>query len=158
MPEEAKAPEATADTSTAAKGAASQNAGWRHALVIEDSMPLRRMFSKILSTQKISGIEAANGKEALDLLAEHTPEKFSVIVCDLMMPVLDGPSFIAAARKVYPDSLPPIIVCSSRSDREAIQVVMKLSVSGYILKPFKTETVISKLRELFPDLVENNSK
>jgi CheY-like chemotaxis protein len=124
------------------------NQDYKPVLVIEDSMPLRRMMVKILSTQKLSGVEAENGQKAMEKLLEFGPSHFGMIVCDLMMPVMDGANFIANARKQYAEELPPVVVCSSRSDREAIAVVAKLGVAGYVLKPFKTETVINKLREV----------
>lgn len=120
----------------------------KQAMVIEDSMPLRRMLSKILSTIKIKVLEAENGKIAMDHLAKHPPERFDIIICDLMMPVMDGAAFITAAKSTYADKMPPIVICSSRSDKEAIQMVRKLGVASYILKPFKTDTVLNKVREI----------
>lgn len=118
------------------------------ALVIEDSMPMRRILCEILSTANFDTAEAANGKEGLDILREHGPEKFDVIICDIRMPVLDGVGFLARARKIYGDSLPPILVCSSHTDLRIIKTVMKLGVSGYLQKPFKAAAVIDKLREI----------
>ena len=115
-------------------------------------MPVRRMLCKILGTQGMQCFEAADGKQALSLLGQMKPDSFALILCDLMMPVMDGASFVAEARKLYDKAMPPVLVCSSRSDREAVQVVIKLGVAGYVLKPFKTDTVINKLREILPDL------
>ncbi len=127
---------------------------WRYALVVEDSFPLRRMLCKILSTLRFQTLEANNGKEALGQLESAGPDSIDVILLDLMMPVMDGASFLAKARETYGDRLPQVLICSSRSDREAIQAVMGLDVAGYVLKPFKTETVINKLRQIFPDQSE----
>jgi len=122
------------------------------ALVVEDSMPLRRMLVKILSTLGLEAHEAGDGQAALTALEEKGPGRYSIILCDLMMPIMDGASFVQNAKTKYSSALPPILICSSRSDREAVQVVMKLQVAGYILKPFKTDTVVNKIRELLPDL------
>lgn len=118
---------------------------FKQAMVIDDSKPMRRMLCKILSTIKFKVLEAENGKMAMEHLEKHSPKQFGIIICDLMMPVMDGAAFIAAAKSTY-DEMPPIVICSSRSDREAIQMVRKLGVAGYILKPFKTETVLDKVR------------
>ncbi len=117
-------------------------------LVVEDSLPLRRMLCKILESQKLQPFEAADGEAAMALIKQYNPEFFTLIMTDLMMPKMDGVEFIAALRKEYGKALPPIIICSSRSDRETVQAVAKLGAAGYILKPFKTEMVIQRVRNL----------
>lgn len=124
----------------------------RQVLIVEDSVPLRRMLVKIIETNKCIGWEADNGKVALEILRRQGVDFFSLLVCDLMMPIMDGASFIAAAKKEFGEALPPILICSSRSDREAVHIVRKLGINGYILKPFKTATVVDKLVEIFPEI------
>jgi DNA-binding response OmpR family regulator len=126
----------------------------RYVLVVEDSMPLRRMLGKILSTMNIETTEAANGQEALDKIREVGVSTFDLIILDLMMPVMDGAKFLAEAKNLYPDEMPAVLICSSRSDRETIGLVMRFGIEGYILKPFKTDTVMNKIREIFPELSE----
>ncbi len=126
----------------------------RRVLVVEDSKPLRRMLVKIMETQKFTVEEAENGKVALATLKLRGPDFFNLLVVDLMMPVMDGAHFISEARSAFGDKMPPVLICSSRSDRETITLVMKLGVSGYVLKPFKTETVINKVQEVLA-AVEN---
>ena len=131
---------AAAETPAAASAA-------RAVLVVEDSMPTRRMMVKIFKQQGVSAVEATDGQAALDMLNGKGPDAFSLILCDLLMPVMDGPHFIVEARKLHADKLPPILICSSRTDRETLDLVMKLGVAGYILKPFKTEMFIAKVRQ-----------
>jgi len=140
----------TADVSGAR--AASSGKQERSILLVEDSRPLRRMLAKIMQTMHFSSAEASEGQEALALLEEKGIDHFALIMVDLMMPGMDGAKFVTEARRTYGPALPPIIICSSRSDREVIQLVAKLGVAGYILKPFKTETVVNKMKEIFPDL------
>lgn len=122
-------------------------------LVVEDSMPLRRMLVKIVSSKGVTAVEAGDGEQALAVLDETPPTAFSLIMLDLMMPVMDGPNFLTAARAKYGDDLPPVLIVSSRSDREAIQSVRDLGVAGYVLKPFKADTILSKVSEF----IENNN-
>jgi two-component system chemotaxis response regulator CheY len=139
-----------ADTGGVATGGG--QAGKKNVMVVEDSMPLRRMLCKIIGTQGFVTVEAQDGKEALAKLEELSTNHFSLIITDLMMPVMDGATFIQQAKKKYESNLPPVIICSSRSDRTAIEVVKRLCVDGYILKPFKTETIINKLQDIFPEI------
>jgi len=116
-------------------------------LVVEDSLPLRRMLCKILESQQLQCFEAADGEAAMALIKQYAPNFFALILTDLMMPKMDGVEFIANLRKKYGAELPPIMICSSRSDRETVQTVAKLGATGYILKPFKTEMVIQRVRD-----------
>lgn len=120
------------------------------ALIVEDSMPVRRLVVKILKHEGIHGIEACHGAEGLGILKKEGIEAFSLILTDLMMPVMDGLRFITEVRKEFPSKIPPVIAFSSRSDRQAIQAVGKLGVDGYILKPFTTDAILTKIRELLP--------
>ena len=117
-------------------------------LVVEDSLPLRRMLCKILESQHLQCFEVADGEAAMALIKQYTPNFFALILTDLMMPKMDGVEFIATLRKKYGAELPPIMICSSRSDRETVQTVAKLGATGYILKPFKTEMVIQRVRDV----------
>lgn len=144
-PEENGAATVSAESNSGNKQRVTHELDFRQAVVVEDSTPLRRMLCKILSTIKVKTLEAEDGKIAMAHLEKHSPKQFDIIICDLMMPVMDGAAFIAAAKSTYKE-MPPIVICSSRSDREAIQMVRKLGVAGYILKPFKTETVLDKVR------------
>ncbi len=116
-------------------------------LVVEDSPPLRRMLEKILTNSGYIVDTAENGEKAIEKLSEN-PCGYSVMTLDIMMPVLDGIKTMAKIKKDDMKGIPPVIICSCRSDKETVVLSNKLGVSGYILKPFKTETVISKVREI----------
>lgn len=146
MPEEAVL-KVSADVNGTQAAPVEPTAPAKKVLVVEDSMPLRRMLLKIMQNQHFNAFEAENGAVALKCLQDNGSTYYDLIICDLMMPVKDGAQFISEAREGFEGKLPPILICSSRSDRETIQMVMKLGVAGYVLKPFKTETVIAKVRE-----------
>lgn len=119
-------------------------------LVIDDSMPLRRMLVKIITGMGYTAWEAADGNDALKVLGEHDRDFFSLIFCDLIMPKMNGAAFVKIATKDYPTSLLPIVICSSRSDPETIKEAVKMGVQGYLLKPFKTQSIRDKIMELIP--------
>jgi len=64
-------------------------------LIIDDDAQVRRGISRFLRArfQGLEIREACNGREALDLLKEFTP---ALIICDMEMPVMDGPGFLRA--------------------------------------------------------------
>ena len=82
--------------------------------------------------------EASDGAEAL---AETTRLQPDVVLMDLVMPKVDGFEAIRQIRKQMPEA--KILVLTMYSDRETIQKVMRLGVSGYILKD-NSETVLKE--------------
>lgn len=116
-------------------------------LVVEDSPPLRRMLEKILSSDGFIVDTAENGKIAIEML-EKRPFEYSLMMLDIMMPVLDGIKTMATIKKNDIRGVPPVVICSCRSDKETVLLANKLGVAGYILKPFKTEAIVAKVRGL----------
>ncbi len=90
-------------------------------LVVEDDAATRRTFVRGLSREGWTVIEAENGRVALERLATSTP---SLILLDLMMPVMDGAEFVAELRKVEAWQQIPVIVVTakdvSREERERL--------------------------------------
>jgi two-component system cell cycle sensor histidine kinase/response regulator CckA len=77
-------------------------------LVVDDDDDLRFLITEALASEGYTVIEAENGADALDVLVKSRPD---VIVLD-MMPIMDGPTFVAKIRERDPRH-PPIIVSSS---------------------------------------------
>jgi CheY-like chemotaxis protein len=125
----------------------------RTVLVIEDSEPLRRLILRVLERHNLPTLEANNGQEALDTIELHGVDRVGLILCDLLMPVMDGLQFVATARSLYKETLPPVVIISSRSDKQAVQTALTYGVRGYILKPFQTGEIIHKIREYCPELL-----
>jgi DNA-binding NarL/FixJ family response regulator len=115
-------------------------------LIVEDEKALRDAYVFLFKTQPYQVIEAANGKEALSLLAEERPD---VILLDILMPVMSGLEFLEAANisKYYPDT--KVLVLSNLSDEKTIDQIMELGASQYILKasasPKELLTAVQKL-------------
>lgn len=85
-------------------------------LVVEDDPIIRFTLVKMLKHRFDTVENAANGQNALDIIADHN---FDVIVTDLQMPVMDGYSMI---KKLRDEENPtPIIVCSAYSFEDADQ-------------------------------------
>ncbi|MCK6381413.1 MAG: response regulator, partial [Leptospiraceae bacterium] len=83
------------------------------------------------------GIEteaATNGKEALELLEKKF---YSIYIVDLMMPVMDGKTFITELKKIHPDSV--ILVQTALDSPDTIIEIMKMGVFDYIVKPINAD-------------------
>jgi CheY-like chemotaxis protein len=78
-------------------------------LVVDDDENLRFILAETLCAEGYNVIEAENGEDALDVITRSQPD---VIVLDMMMPVMDGPTFVERIKERNPKH-PPIIVSSS---------------------------------------------
>lgn len=118
-------------------------------LVIDDSESMRAVIRKVV---KLSGFdvgnyyEAANGREALDLLDR---EWVDLILTDIHMPVMDGIEMLEILKKqdhLFKDT--PVILITTESKRDRIDYACSLGASGYIKKPFTPQKVRSTLEEV----------
>jgi diguanylate cyclase (GGDEF)-like protein len=111
-------------------------------LVIDDSAVNRKILDKMLSgTYGI--IEAANGKEALEKLGEHSGSIAGMIL-DLVMPVMDGFEFMREISGEEKYSNIPILVATSDKEQGSEQICLELGAWDFVQKPY--DAAILKLR------------
>src|SRR5574344_1281611 len=84
-------------------------------ILIVDDAPINRIVLKKILLDKYDVIEAANGQEALDILNKETLD-ISLVLLDLMMPVLDGYGVMAKVKENETLSVIPIIVITGNQD------------------------------------------
>jgi DNA-binding response OmpR family regulator len=95
---------------------------------------------------RLDGIEtltAANGQEALDVLAEHDVD---LVVLDLMMPVMDG---IETCRRIREDETTadlPVIMLTAKAQASDIQTGFSTGATDYVVKPFSPRELLSRVR------------
>ena len=117
-------------------------------LVVDDEANIRRFISYELSRRGHQVIEAAGGKEAVDLAKKHHPD---LITLDICMPDLNGLD-VTALLKNDPDTKNiPILIISVIEDQ---QQAFKLGVNDYITKPISIEVLLRKVNML----LEGNNK
>jgi CheY-like chemotaxis protein len=133
----------------------------RTILIVDDIPLMRTILAKYVKTlsmrilaQEAGGasaqiVEAANGKAALELLKSRDVD---LVFLDLMMPEMDGLTFLSV-KKSDPHLSPiPVIVCSALGEKETVDRARELGAVGYIMKPFTMRSVEAKLREALPVL------
>lgn len=112
-------------------------------LVIDDSLAIRKAIRRILEPMGYDVGEAGDGAEGLSALAEAPlPD---AILCDVDMPVMDGLAFLGALRDGGRTDLPPVIMCTTHASFEKISAALSLGASEYIMKPFDSDIIGSKL-------------
>ncbi len=120
-------------------------------LIVEDSRVIRRVTSTILDGLGFKCIEAENGQEAVAACEKQMPE---VILLDWNMPVMSGIEFLRKLRTMPKGDTPQVIFCTTENDFNHIQEGMAAGANEYIMKPFDSDIIKSKLQML--GLIENN--
>jgi DNA-binding response OmpR family regulator len=108
-----------------------------HVLVVDDDPDILEVVGLTLSASGYRVSRARNGREALALLAQELPQ---LILLDIKMPVMDGPTFAAELRRLY-DHLVPVLVLTASED--ARRWARDVGADGWIPKPFDIDDLIA---------------
>ena len=114
-------------------------------LVVDDSVTVRKVTSRILRRQGYRVLTAKDGVEALKTLQEELPK---VILLDIEMPRMDGFEVASRVRENADLCNIPIIMITSRTGDKHRQRAMELGVDYYMGKPFQEEKLLETLSEL----------
>lgn len=109
-------------------------------MVIDDEPPIRKLLRMGLGTQGYDVLEAANGKVALELLAQDP----ALIILDLGLPDIQGHDLLRMIRGRN-DSV-PIVVLSSRGDEAGKVQALDLGADDYLTKPFGMDELLARMR------------
>ena len=109
-------------------------------LVVDDDPDVRGLLETYLELEGFDVLTATNGCDALQRLRDARP---SVILLDLMMPVMDGEKFRAAQLKDASISAIPVIVFSGKPDCAA--VAKRLDAVSCITKPMRLRQVVDEI-------------
>lgn len=105
----------------------------RRVLLIEDNDEIRENTAEILELANYKVDTASNGKLGVELALEHIPD---LIICDIMMPVLDGYGVLHLMRKNESLKNIPFIFLTAKSERGDFRKGMEMGADDYITKPF----------------------
>lgn len=120
-----------------------------HILLIEDNKDVRENTAEILELAGYSVATAADGKKGVEQVSKNRPD---IIICDIMMPVLDGYGVLHMLSK-NPETISiPFIFLTAKAERSEMRKGMEMGADDYITKPFdKSEllnAVESRLKKL----------
>ncbi|PWK80148.1 CRP-like cAMP-binding protein [Mucilaginibacter oryzae] len=102
-------------------------------LIIEDNNDIRENVSEILGLAGYEVYEAANGKGGVDLATTHLPD---IILCDIMMPELDGYGVLHILHKNPETAAIPFIFLTAKAERLDLRKGMEMGADDYLTKPF----------------------
>jgi DNA-binding NarL/FixJ family response regulator len=112
-------------------------------LVIEDEPYMRRNLTTILRLEKFLPLPAENGSIGLELAKKERPD---LILCDVMMPELDGYGVIAALRANADTAAIPFIFLTAKGEKPDIRAGMNLGADDYLTKPVAKSDLLSAIR------------
>jgi two-component system KDP operon response regulator KdpE len=109
-------------------------------LVVDDEPPIRKLLRTGFAAQGYCVIEAADGKTALELIAQ----KPDLVILDLGLPDVQGLELLQTLRARHEQV--PIVVLSSRDDETAKVRALDLGADDYVTKPFGMEELLARMR------------
>ena len=130
-------------------------------LFIEDDAVVRENTAEILELANYEVITAANGKIGVSLAKKHIPD---IIVCDILMPELDGYGVLKMLSQDKKTKHIPFIYLSAKTEREDVRKGMNMGADDYITKPFEEGELISAIESrlakvaILSEILANNLK
>jgi EAL domain-containing protein (putative c-di-GMP-specific phosphodiesterase class I)/ActR/RegA family two-component response regulator len=111
-------------------------------LVIEDEDAVRENLLELLETEDFEIISATNGRKGVDLAFSEVPD---LILCDMMMPELDGYGVLTALHQDQIMSTIPFIFLTAKSSKLDFRQGMDLGADDYLTKPFTRAELLSAI-------------
>ena len=113
------------------------------ALVIDDSRAMRMILKRILLDLGFEVVEAADGRQALDVVAAGPLPDLATI--DWNMPVMNGLEFVTAVRADRANRAMTLMMVTTESEHGQIVRALAAGAHEYVLKPFTAEAIADKL-------------
>lgn len=111
-------------------------------LVIEDEADTRNLFLVVLEANGFDVIVAENGVTGIQQAQKHLPD---LIICDIMMPDMDGYSVLHTLRQDPVTTIIPFIFLTGNNDKASLRKGMELGADDYITKPSTIEEILQAI-------------
>jgi DNA-binding NarL/FixJ family response regulator len=112
-------------------------------LVIEDEPEMRRNLMAILRLERFQPLAAEDGQVGVELAKREKPD---LVLCDVMMPKLDGYGVITALRASAETAAIPFIFLTARGEKPEIRAGMNLGADDYLTKPVAKADLLAAVR------------
>lgn len=113
-------------------------------LVVEDYADNRFMMSRLLEMSGYRVLEAADGREAVEMAERECPD---VVLMDLQMPVLDGFTATSIIRRIESICRVPIIAVSAQSTEDFVSAAARVGCDHFVPKPVDFDLLLELIRE-----------
>ncbi len=124
-------------------------------LIVEDNVDIRENTGEILELANYEVFTAANGKEGYEMAVLKSPD---LIVCDIMMPVLDGYGLLHLINKNEHLRGTPFIFLTAKTERNDFRKGMEMGADDYITKPFNDIELLNAIESRLKKLSDQKEK
>ena len=111
-------------------------------LIVDDEKLIRDFITEYANHEKFETVQASDGEEALNIIAK---ENIDLVVLDIMMPKMDGLTFLKEMKKVKNI---PVIILSARSEEYDKLIGFDLGTDDYLTKPFSPKELIARIKAI----------
>ncbi|MEL6264015.1 MAG: response regulator, partial [Cyanobacteria bacterium J06626_6] len=111
-------------------------------LLIDDDPNLILLVKDYLEFRGYEVVTAENGREALDILEQEIPD---MIICDVMMPEMDGYTFVEQVRQTERTSWIPVLFLSAKGQSADRVKGLNKGADVYMVKPFEPEELVAQV-------------
>ncbi len=115
-------------------------------LIIEDQPDMRKNIATILTMEGYAVLAAENGKDGLSLAREEKPD---LILCDVMMPELDGHGVLHGLREDRTVAGTPFIFLTAKGEKRDVRAGMNLGADDYLTKPVAASDLLAAIAARF---------
>lgn len=117
------------------------------ALVADDSKLIRQIEVSVFA--KIGGVEIDEAEDGADALEKLTENKYDIVLLDWMMPKMTGEQVLREIRGVAgPNKDTPVLMVTAEVERKKIIQLASLGISGYVTKPFTSESLEGHIKAI----------
>ena len=113
------------------------------ALVIDDSRAMRTILRGILVSLEFEVVEAADGRQAVDILTED--HDFDLALVDWNLPEMSGLEIVTEVRKEPRLASLPLLMVTTETEFERVTQALRAGANEYIMKPFDRDMLLDKL-------------
>jgi DNA-binding NarL/FixJ family response regulator len=114
----------------------------RTILVIEDEPEMRRNITALLRYRDYGTLEAENGRQGVELARREKPD---LILCDVMMPELDGYGVLQALQQDASLASIPFVFLTAKGDKDDLRSGMNLGADDYLIKPVANNELVEAI-------------
>jgi len=112
-------------------------------LIIEDQPQMRKNLATILEMENFQVVVAENGRRGVDLALQAPPD---LVICDVMMPELDGYGALQALRAEAATATIPFIFLTAKGDKLELRKGMNLGADDYLTKPVSRDDLLAAVK------------
>ncbi len=116
----------------------------RTGIIVDDAAIMRLRLREILEREFTIVAEATNGKEAIALFAQHTPD---FLTLDITMPQVNGLEALKSILAAHPQAR--IVIVSAVGQKQIVFQAIAMGARDFIIKPFEPQRVLRSIRRLF---------